>query len=118
MKTKITIEFEIDTRHDKEVIESAVKKGIYWALDIKHICAPKDIKEIKTVIEKFPEIDFEGIVMISKVDPNVIVAFQETVCDYRFSGRALTDGKLPDGRVHIKQWRNYWYTKDFEKLEK
>jgi hypothetical protein len=46
MKTtkKIIISIDVETEYDIEVISAAVKKGLYYGLDVKRVAAPKDVK--------------------------------------------------------------------------
>jgi len=41
---KIIISVDIDTTSTMEEIAAAVKKGLYYGLDVKRVAPPKDIK--------------------------------------------------------------------------
>lgn len=40
----ISVEVHFKTTKEKEDAKSAIKKGIYWGLDVKNISSPKDVK--------------------------------------------------------------------------
>lgn len=40
----LTVEVNFKTLKEKEEAKSAIKKGIYWGLDVKHVSQPKDVK--------------------------------------------------------------------------
>jgi hypothetical protein len=46
MKTtkKIIISIDVETEYGMEEISAAVKKGLYYGLDVKRVAAPKDVK--------------------------------------------------------------------------
>ena len=46
MKTtkKIIISVDVDTEYGIDEISAAVKKGLYYGLDVKRVAAPKDVK--------------------------------------------------------------------------
>lgn len=46
---EIQITIIIDTNVDFDKIESAIKKGIYYGLDIRGVCAPNNIESIKVI---------------------------------------------------------------------
>ena len=56
MKTtmkEIQITISINTESDFDKIEYAIKKGLYYGLDIRGVCAPSKIESI-TVVENNP----------------------------------------------------------------
>jgi hypothetical protein len=44
MTKKIIISIDIETEYDIEAISTAVKKGLYYGLDVNRVAAPKDVK--------------------------------------------------------------------------
>lgn len=40
----LNVEIKFKTTKEKDDAKSAIKKGIYWGLDVKRISTPKDIK--------------------------------------------------------------------------
>ena len=50
---EIQITISINTESDFDKIESAIKKGLYYGLDIRGVCAPSKIESI-TVVEINP----------------------------------------------------------------
>lgn len=50
MTHTILIELEIKTTKGKEQINSAIQKGLYYGLDIKHVAEPKNVKITNVII--------------------------------------------------------------------
>lgn len=46
---EIQITIAINTESDFDKIESAIKKGLYYGLDIRGVCAPSRVESIKVV---------------------------------------------------------------------
>jgi len=40
----LSVEVHFKTTKEKEEAKSAIKKGIYWGLDVKNVSSPKDVK--------------------------------------------------------------------------
>jgi len=45
-RIQIEITIEIETNSEFNEVEKAIKKGVYYGLDIKHICDPKHVYSI------------------------------------------------------------------------
>ena len=43
MEKRIELTVVVNTEHSQENIKAAIRKGLYYGLDVKHIAAPKDV---------------------------------------------------------------------------